>query len=107
LTSAVCNPFYNFRRVGFDLASVGYFLNDIVRECAIPYLDDDHAGVRRSAGLTCCRCLAVDPITIQGSSKAIVVIADVLDKLLAVGIADRGMQYLLVFPTGFDCSVMP
>ncbi|KAF5387292.1 hypothetical protein D9757_005800 [Collybiopsis confluens] len=45
----------------------GHTLNEVVRSCALPYLEDDHA---------------------EASSHAIEVISDVLDKLLTVGIAD-------------------
>ncbi|EIN09563.1 FAT-domain-containing protein [Punctularia strigosozonata HHB-11173 SS5] len=70
----------------FDFS--GYVLNEVVRTCALPYLDDDHAEVRRAAALTCCHCFVRDPICYQSSNHAIEVITDVLDKLLTVGIAD-------------------
>ncbi|KIK61711.1 hypothetical protein GYMLUDRAFT_42743 [Collybiopsis luxurians FD-317 M1] len=66
----------------------GHTLNEVVRSCALPYLEDDHAEVRRAAALTCCRLFMHDPICYQASSHAIEVISDVLDKLLTVGIAD-------------------
>jgi len=69
----------------------GHTLNEVVRSCALPYLEDDHAEVRRAAALTCCRLFVRDPICYQASSHAIEVISDVLDKLLTVGIADPGM----------------
>ncbi|KAJ8079507.1 phosphatidylinositol kinase- protein kinase tor1 [Marasmius tenuissimus] len=70
----------------FDFS--GHILNEVVRQCALPYLEDDHTEVRRAAALTCCRLFVRDPITYQASSHAIEVISDVLDKLLTVGIAD-------------------
>ncbi|THV05541.1 FAT-domain-containing protein [Dendrothele bispora CBS 962.96] len=70
----------------FDFS--GHTLNEVVRSCALPYLEDDHAEVRRAAALTCCRLFVRDPICYQASSHAIEVISDVLDKLLTVGIAD-------------------
>ncbi|KAJ3878338.1 phosphatidylinositol 3-kinase [Lentinula edodes] len=66
----------------------GHTLNEVVRSCALPYLEDDHPEVRRAAALTCCRLFMHDPICYQASSHAIEVISDVLDKLLTVGIAD-------------------
>ncbi|KAF8659826.1 hypothetical protein AX16_001711 [Volvariella volvacea WC 439] len=70
----------------FDFS--GHVLNEFVRSCALPYLEDDNAEVRRAAALTCCRLFMKDPICYQASSHAIEVISDVLDKLLTVGIAD-------------------
>ncbi|TFK75010.1 phosphatidylinositol 3-kinase [Pluteus cervinus] len=70
----------------FDFS--GHVLNEFVRTCALPYLEDDTPEVRRAAALTCCRLFVRDPICYQASSHAIEVISDVLDKLLTVGIAD-------------------
>ncbi|KAF8892145.1 phosphatidylinositol 3-kinase [Infundibulicybe gibba] len=66
----------------------GHVLNEFVRNCALPYLEDDNIEVRRAAALTCCRLFVRDPICYQASSHAIEIISDVLDKLLTVGIAD-------------------
>jgi len=68
----------------------GHVLNEFVRNCALPYLEEDHAEVRRAAALTCCRAFARDSICYQGSNHSIEIISDVLDKLLTVGIADPG-----------------
>ncbi|KAF9047130.1 phosphatidylinositol 3-kinase [Hymenopellis radicata] len=70
----------------FDFS--GHLLNEFVQTCALPYLEDDHADVRRAAALTCCRLFLRDPICYQSSSHATEIIGDVLDKLLTVGIAD-------------------
>ncbi|KAK2463572.1 hypothetical protein APHAL10511_004323 [Amanita phalloides] len=70
----------------FDFS--GHVLNEFVRTCALPYLEDDNTDVRRAAAQTCCRLFVRDPICYQASSHAIEVISDVLDKLLTVGIAD-------------------
>ncbi|PPQ67890.1 hypothetical protein CVT26_007090, partial [Gymnopilus dilepis] len=70
----------------FDFS--GHVLNEFVRTCALPYLEDDNPEVRRAAALTCCRLFVKDPICYQASSHAIEVISDVLDKLLTVAIAD-------------------
>ncbi|KAI0046207.1 atypical/PIKK/FRAP protein kinase [Auriscalpium vulgare] len=66
----------------------GHVLNEFVRNCALEYLEEDHAEVRRAAALTCCRVFARDSICYQGSNHSIEIISDVLDKLLTVGIAD-------------------
>ncbi|KAH7926057.1 FAT-domain-containing protein [Leucogyrophana mollusca] len=70
----------------FDFS--GHVLNEFVRTCALPYLEDDNTEVRRAGALTCCRLFVRDPICYQASSHAIEIISDVLDKLLTVGIAD-------------------
>ncbi|TDL23875.1 atypical/PIKK/FRAP protein kinase [Rickenella mellea] len=70
----------------FDFS--GHTLNEFVRNCSLPYLEDDHAEVRQAAALTCCRLFARDPICHQASNHSIEIISDVLDKLLTVGIAD-------------------
>ncbi|KIM34649.1 hypothetical protein M413DRAFT_33133 [Hebeloma cylindrosporum] len=70
----------------FDFS--GHVLNEFVRTCALPYLEDDNPEVRRASALNCCRLFVKDPICYQASSHAIEVISDVLDKLLTVGIAD-------------------
>ncbi|KAI0032654.1 atypical/PIKK/FRAP protein kinase [Vararia minispora EC-137] len=70
----------------FDFS--GHVLSEFVRDCALQYLDEDHADIRRAAALTCCRVFARDSICYQASNHSIEVISDVLDKLLTVGIAD-------------------
>lgn len=78
----------------FTSSTLGHVLNEFVRNCAVPYLEDDHADVRRAAATTCCRLFVRDPICYQSSSHAIEVISEVLDKLLTVGIADPGIYSL-------------
>ncbi|KAK7686283.1 hypothetical protein QCA50_010507 [Cerrena zonata] len=70
----------------FDFS--GHILNEFVRNCALPYLEEDNAEVRRAAALTCCRLFMRDPICYQASNHSIEIIGDVIDKLLTVGIAD-------------------
>lgn len=71
-----------------DWNKIGHVLNEFVRNCALPYLEDDNTDVRGAAATTCCRLFVRDPICYQASSHAIEIISDVLDKLLTVGIAD-------------------
>ncbi|KAJ6515088.1 phosphatidylinositol 3-kinase [Mycena vitilis] len=70
----------------FDFS--GHVLNEFVRSCALPYLEEDNPEIRRAAAITCCRLFVRDPIFYSASSHAIQVISDVLNKLLTVGIAD-------------------
>ncbi|KAF7308485.1 Serine/threonine-protein kinase TOR [Mycena chlorophos] len=70
----------------FDFS--GHVLSEFVRSCALPYVEEDHAEVRREAAVTCCRLFVRDPIFYSSSSHAIQVISDVLNKLLTVAIAD-------------------
>ncbi|PWZ00165.1 putative TOR1-1-phosphatidylinositol 3-kinase [Testicularia cyperi] len=66
----------------------GHILNEFVRNCTLPYLEDDHASVRQAAAETCADLFVNDPICRQTSMHAIEVVNDVLDKLMTVGIAD-------------------
>jgi len=68
----------------------GHILNEYVRSCALPYLENEHSDVRQAAALTCCRLFVRDPICYQASNHSIEIISDVLEKLLTVGIADPG-----------------
>jgi FKBP12-rapamycin complex-associated protein len=91
--------------------TLGHVLNEFVRSCALPYLEEDNAEIRRAAAVTCCRLFVRDPIFYSASSHAIQVISDVLNKLLTVGIADPGiyllpvtMQNCLIYAFG-DASI--
>jgi serine/threonine-protein kinase mTOR len=70
--------------------TAGITLNEFVRACALPYLEDDAQEVRKAAALTCCRLFVKDAVVDQKSSQSLEVIDDVLDKLLTVAIADGG-----------------
>ena len=70
----------------------GHILNEFVRDCVVRYLDQDNNGVREAAALTCCQLFARDPILDQTSNHAILVVNEVLEKLLTVGVADPGMR---------------
>ncbi|CAO1620602.1 unnamed protein product [Sympodiomycopsis kandeliae] len=70
----------------FDFS--GHILNEFARNCTLPYLEDDHAVIRKAAAVTCARLFVQDPICYQTSMHAIEVVNDVLDKLMTVGIAD-------------------
>lgn len=73
------------------MSNAGHTLNEVVRTCALPYLEDDNPEVRRAAALTCCVLFLHDPICYHVSNHAVEVIGDVLGKLLTVGIADPGL----------------
>ncbi|EXX76507.1 Tor2p [Rhizophagus irregularis DAOM 197198w] len=66
----------------------GHILNEFVRDCVVRYLEQDNHGVREAAALTCCQLFARDPILDQTSNHAILVVNEVLEKLLTVGVAD-------------------
>lgn len=74
-----------------NIQNPGHTLNEFVRDCVLPYLSEDIPEVRRAAAETCCRLFIRDPIVYQASNHSIEIISDVIDKLLAVGIADSGM----------------
>ncbi|TPX38402.1 hypothetical protein SeMB42_g06762 [Synchytrium endobioticum] len=67
---------------------MGHVLNEMVRDCAAPYLEDDDAEVRKAAAVTCCQLLGRDGL--YGSSTyAMQIVGEVLEKLLTVGISDQ------------------
>ena len=65
-----------------------HLLSEFVRDCVVNYLEDDNPAIRKMAALTCCNILARDPIVLQASTRAIKLVNDVLEKLLALAIAD-------------------
>ncbi|KAL5537169.1 TOR1 [Sanghuangporus sanghuang] len=84
----------------FDFS--GHILNEFVRSCALPYLEDDHPDIRQAAALTCCRLFVRDPICHQVSNHSIEIISDVLDKLLTVAIADPDPAIRLTVLSSLD-----
>ena len=84
-------------------ALIGHVLNEFVRNCALPYLEDDHPEVRGAAAQTCCHLFMRDPICYQASNHSIEIISDVIDKLLTVGIADPGMYCILSYVAIGSC----
>ncbi|KAI9656704.1 MAG: phosphatidylinositol kinase- protein kinase tor1 [Trizodia sp. TS-e1964] len=70
----------------FDFS--GHVLNEFVRDVAIRYVEDDNPEIRKAAALTCCQLFVRDPIIYQTSHHAISVVSEVIEKLLAVGVAD-------------------
>jgi hypothetical protein len=69
---------------------LGHSLHEFLRECVVAYLEDDVAEIRRAATLTCCHVLVKDSIVAQHNTAAMLIVGDILEKLLAVGIADPG-----------------
>ncbi|KAJ7180725.1 phosphatidylinositol 3-kinase [Mycena filopes] len=112
ITSEVVHGDKNPQLINLALSTLGSYdfsghvLNEFVRNCALPYLEDDNADIRRAAAITCCRLFVRDPIFYSSSSHAIQVISDVLNKLLTVGIADPDASIRKVVLTslhsGFD-----
>ena len=63
-------------------------MNEFVRDVAIKYVEDDDPEIREAAALTCCQLYVRDPIVNQTSYHALQVVADVVEKLLTVGVSD-------------------
>eukprot|EP01113_Clastostelium_recurvatum_P006582 TRINITY_DN1298_c0_g1_i1.p1 TRINITY_DN1298_c0_g1~~TRINITY_DN1298_c0_g1_i1.p1 ORF type:complete len:2380 (+),score=927.36 TRINITY_DN1298_c0_g1_i1:62-7201(+) len=63
-------------------------LLEFVRECVVNYLEDDNPEIRKEAAVTCSKLMGRpgEPAPTRGHSA--VVIGEVLEKLLVVGIAD-------------------
>ncbi|EGG15157.1 protein kinase [Cavenderia fasciculata] len=70
----------------FDLSK--HNLLEFVRECVVGYLDDDNSEIRREAAITCSQLMVRpgEPAPTRGHSA--VIVGEVLEKLLVVGIAD-------------------
>lgn len=59
-----------------------------MRDVAIRYLDSSNSAIRKASALTCCQLYIRDPIIHQTSFHAIRVVAEVIERLLTVGVAD-------------------
>lgn len=73
--------------------SSGHSLTQFVRHCADHFLNSEHKEIRMEAARTCSRLLTPSIHLISGhmvSQTAVQVVADVLSKLLVVGITDPG-----------------
>jgi FKBP12-rapamycin complex-associated protein len=66
----------------------GHVLNEFVRDVALKYVEDDDPEIREAAALTCCQLYVRDPVVNQTSYHALQVVADVIEKLLTVGVSD-------------------
>ncbi|KAK7025239.1 Serine/threonine-protein kinase TOR [Favolaschia claudopus] len=82
----------------------GHILNEFVRSCALPYLEEDNMEIRHAAAVTCCRLFTKDPIFYSSSTHAIQIISDVLDKLLTVAIADPEPSIRMVVLTSLHAN---
>lgn len=70
----------------FDFS--GFILNEFVRDVAIRYVEDDNPTIRKAAALTCCQLFIKDPSVKQVSRHAVQVVSTVIERLLAVAVAD-------------------
>lgn len=68
----------------------GYILNEFVHDVALRYTEHDSPAVRRAAALTCCQLFVRDPIVFQVSRQAVAIVGTVIERLLAVCVADAG-----------------
>lgn len=66
----------------------GHSLHELIRECAVLYLEDEVIEIRKAASRTCCQLLAKDPACYQSSNHALQIVLEVLERLLSIGIAD-------------------
>lgn len=89
-----------------NVESSGHILNEFVRDVAIRYVDHTNAVIRKAAALTCCQLYIRDPIIHQTSKHANKVVAEVIERLLKVGVADPDPDIrrtvLLSLDTKFD-----
>lgn len=94
------NPLHNGRNRSEILSvSPGHSLTQFVRHCADHFLNSEHKEIRMEAARTCSRLLTPSIHLISGhmvSQTAVQVVADVLSKLLVVGITDPGERTRLL-----------
>lgn len=79
----------------FFILTSGHSLTQFVRHCADHFLNSEHKEIRMEAARTCSRLLTPSIHLISGhvvSQTAVQVVADVLSKLLVVGITDPGKR---------------
>lgn len=84
----------------FDFS--GKSLNELVRDVAIHYVDDENPQIRKAAALTSCQLFLHDPIVRQTSVRSIQVVGDVVQKLLSVAVADPDPEIRLTVLTALD-----
>jgi len=84
----------------------GIILSEFLIECVVLYLEDDYADIRKTAALTCCKVLAREQISPEAGSEAMKLVADILERLLVVAIADAEadirQEVLMAFTEAFD-----
>jgi FKBP12-rapamycin complex-associated protein len=73
--------------------NAGYILNEFVHDVAIQYAEHDSPAIRKAAALTCCQLFVKDPIVHQVSRHAVHIVSGVIEKLLAVAVADPGKPF--------------
>lgn len=73
----------------------GHALSNVARSSVMPYLEDDRVEVRLAAVSTCCDLFMCDPICSHTSDHATSLISIMLNKLLAIGIADPGELWVI------------
>lgn len=78
---------------------LGYILNDFVHDIAINYVDNDSPQVRKASALTSCQLVVKDPIIHQVSRHATTVVGYILERLLAVAVADPGQTSISRMPS--------
>lgn len=66
----------------------GHPLSDFVREVVVPFLDDDNTAIRKEAVIACLNLIVAPNQIAPTQGHAALVIGEVLEKLLMVGIAD-------------------
>ncbi|KAG8827189.1 phosphatidylinositol kinase- protein kinase tor1 [Serendipita sp. 401] len=84
----------------FDFS--GYELSDVVRTCALPYLEDETSEIRLRAAITCCQLFMREPGPGQRSICPLDVINEVLEKLLTASIADTDANIRVTVLSNLD-----
>eukprot|EP01133_Synstelium_polycarpum_P000171 gene171-204_t len=94
VTHMAANPDVDPAMIALALKTLGTFdlskhsLLEFVRECVVSYLDDDNSEIRREAAITSSQLMVRPGEPAPTRGHAAVIVGEVLEKLLVVGIAD-------------------
>lgn len=89
---------------GFANEEIGHQLNEFVRDVAISFVNNNNPTIRKAAALTCCQIYTQDPIINQTSYHALRTVAQVVEKLLVLGVADPEPDIRKTVLHSLDCK---
>jgi hypothetical protein len=91
----------------FDLSHDSLDLVPFVHDCVVPFLDDSNPMIRKAAAVSCCKLLLPADQEAPTCGRQAVVVSEVLERLLMVGIGDADMEIRLETLTSIDARLDP
>jgi hypothetical protein len=91
----------------FDLRHDAVDLVPFVHDCVVPFLDDSNPMIRKAAAVSCCTLILPADEEAHTSGRQAVVVAEVLERLLMVGVGDADMEIRLETLTSIDARLDP